>query len=177
MMQLKKLFTPVSSMDAEEAKAYMAGHREGEYTLLDVRQPGEYEDAHLPGAKLMPLPGLSDTYQELDPEKPTIVLLRHRRPQPGGGPDALRLGVQGGLQPGGRHQGLSRAQGHRPPGTQPGPGQGRRDPGADHHPGLRDGKGPAALLRNPAAAIPGPGITRSVRETGPGGSEPRAAAL
>jgi sulfur-carrier protein adenylyltransferase/sulfurtransferase len=73
MIQLKKLFTPVGSMEAEEAKAYMAGHREGEYTLLDVRQPGEYEDSHLPGGKLLPLPGLSDTYQELDPEKPTLV--------------------------------------------------------------------------------------------------------
>jgi rhodanese-related sulfurtransferase/rubrerythrin len=73
MMQLKKLFTPVSSMDADEARAYMAGHQEGDFTLLDVRQPGEYEDSHLPGAKLMPLPQLSDTYKELDPEKPTIV--------------------------------------------------------------------------------------------------------
>jgi sulfur-carrier protein adenylyltransferase/sulfurtransferase len=73
MMELKKLFTPVSSMDADEAKAFMARHREGEYTLLDVRQPGEYEESHLPGGKLMPLPQLSDTYQELDPEKPTIV--------------------------------------------------------------------------------------------------------
>jgi len=73
MIQLKKLFTPVASLDAGEAKVYMAGHREGEYTLLDVRQPGEYEDSHLPGARLMPLPGLSDTYQELDPEKPTIA--------------------------------------------------------------------------------------------------------
>ena len=73
MMQLKKLFTPVDSLDADEAKAYMAERREGDYTLLDVRQPGEYEDSHLPGAKLMPLPQLSDTYKELDPEKPTIV--------------------------------------------------------------------------------------------------------
>jgi rhodanese-related sulfurtransferase/rubrerythrin len=73
MMQLKKLFTPVGSLDAGEAKAYMAKHREGDYTLLDVRQPGEYEDAHLPGAKLLPLPGLSDTYQALDQEKPTLV--------------------------------------------------------------------------------------------------------
>ena len=60
-------------MDPGTAKAYMAGHGEGDYTLLDVRQPGEYEDAHLPGAKLMPLPELSDSYQKLDPEKPTIV--------------------------------------------------------------------------------------------------------
>jgi sulfur-carrier protein adenylyltransferase/sulfurtransferase len=73
MMQLKKLFTPVGSLDANVAQAYMAGHREGEYTLLDVRQPGEYEEEHLPGAKLLPLPGLSDTYQALDPEKPTLV--------------------------------------------------------------------------------------------------------
>ncbi len=56
MMELKKLFTPVGSMDAEGAKAFMARHQEGEYTLLDVRQPGEYEEEHLPGAKLMPLP-------------------------------------------------------------------------------------------------------------------------
>ena len=73
MIQLKKLFTPVGSLDADEVKAYMAEHREGDYTLLDVRQPGEYEDSHLPGAKLIPLPQLSDAYQELDPEKPTIV--------------------------------------------------------------------------------------------------------
>jgi rhodanese-related sulfurtransferase/rubrerythrin len=73
MMELKKLFTPVKSLEAEEAKAYMARHREGEYTLLDVRQPWEYQESHLPGAKLMPLPQLSDTYQELSPEKPTLV--------------------------------------------------------------------------------------------------------
>ncbi len=73
MIELKKLFTPVSSMDAEEAKAYMAKHGEKEYTILDVRQPGEYEDSHLPGAKLIPLPQLPDLYKELDPEKPTIV--------------------------------------------------------------------------------------------------------
>jgi rhodanese-related sulfurtransferase/rubrerythrin len=73
MIQLRKLFSPVNSMDAEEAKQYMAKHRQDEYTILDVRQPGEYEDSHLPGARLMPLPQLPDTYKELDPEKPTIV--------------------------------------------------------------------------------------------------------
>jgi rhodanese-related sulfurtransferase/rubrerythrin len=73
MIQLTKLFKPVSSMEAEEAKDYMAKHREGEYTLLDVRQSGEYQESHLPGAKLMPLPQLPDTYPELDPEKPVLV--------------------------------------------------------------------------------------------------------
>lgn len=73
MIELKKLFTPVSSMDADEAKAYMAQHQEKDYTILDVRQPWEYEDSHLPGAKLMPLPQLSDMHEDLDPDKPTIV--------------------------------------------------------------------------------------------------------
>jgi sulfur-carrier protein adenylyltransferase/sulfurtransferase len=73
MIQLKKLFTPVSSMDVEAAKNYIGQHREDAYTILDVRQPWEYEDSHLPGAKLIPLPQLSDRYKELDPDKPTIV--------------------------------------------------------------------------------------------------------
>jgi len=73
MIQLKKLFTPVSSLEAEEARAYIAGHPEGSFTLLDVRQPGEYEEEHIPGARLIPLPQLHDSYKELDPEKPTLV--------------------------------------------------------------------------------------------------------
>jgi rhodanese-related sulfurtransferase len=73
MMELKKLFTPVNSMDAAEAREYMASHREDEYTILDVRQPGEYEESHLPGARLIPLPQLAGAYEELDPEKPVIV--------------------------------------------------------------------------------------------------------
>ena len=60
MISLKKLFTPVKSMNSEEVKRFMAEHEEGDYTLLDVRQPGEYEGEHIPGARLIPLPGLKD---------------------------------------------------------------------------------------------------------------------
>lgn len=63
----------VKNMYPEEAKAFMDGRPEGSYTLLDVRQPAEYEEAHLPGATLIPLPELSDSIGRLDPEKPTIV--------------------------------------------------------------------------------------------------------
>ena len=59
-------------MDTEEAKAYMAEHEEGTFTLLDVRQPGEYEKSRIPGATLMPLPELADRLGELDPDKPII---------------------------------------------------------------------------------------------------------
>jgi len=63
----------VKDMAAEEAKAYIGQHREGSYTLLDVRQPGEYEKARIPGAKLIPLPELPDRLKELDPEKPVMT--------------------------------------------------------------------------------------------------------
>jgi len=59
-------------MDTDEAKAYMAGHKEGSFTLLDVRQPSEYENTRIPGAKLIPLPELADRLGELDPDKPVI---------------------------------------------------------------------------------------------------------
>jgi len=71
-MRWKQFLTPVASMDTEEAKAYMAEHEEGSFTLLDVRQPGEYENSRIPGAKLIPLPELADRLGELDPDKPVI---------------------------------------------------------------------------------------------------------
>jgi rhodanese-related sulfurtransferase len=73
MIQLKRLFTPVPSIDAEQARGFMAKHQEGAYTLLDVRQPEEYEREHIPGAKLIPLPALDDSLAELDPQKPIIA--------------------------------------------------------------------------------------------------------
>ena len=76
MISLKKLFTPVQSINADETKTLIAGQTEGAYTLLDVRQPGEYESEHIPGAKLIPLPDLKDGYSQLDSLKPVIVYCR-----------------------------------------------------------------------------------------------------
>ena len=73
MIQFKKLFSPVPSMKAEEAREFISGHQEGTYTLLDVRQPEEYEKEHIPGAKLIPIPGLANSLSELDPTKPVIA--------------------------------------------------------------------------------------------------------
>ena len=71
--QLKKYFTPAESMTADEARDFMNSHPEGTFALLDVRQHSEYEDAHIPGAKLIPLTQLSDSMDQLDPEKPVIA--------------------------------------------------------------------------------------------------------
>lgn len=51
----------------------MDDHGEGDYTLLDVRQPKEYANTHIPGAKLIPLPELADRLDELDPGKPVVT--------------------------------------------------------------------------------------------------------
>ena len=72
-MLWKQLFKPVKAIAPEEAKALIAQWAEGSYTLLDVRQPGEYEEEHLPGARLVPMVALPDSLKELDPETPVIV--------------------------------------------------------------------------------------------------------
>jgi rhodanese-related sulfurtransferase/rubrerythrin len=63
----------LKTMFPEELQEYMKSHEEGSYTLLDVRQPSEYEEAHLPGARLVPLPTLMDALGEFDRHRPTIV--------------------------------------------------------------------------------------------------------
>jgi sulfur-carrier protein adenylyltransferase/sulfurtransferase len=63
----------VKTMFPDEAKAFIDGNEEGTFTLLDVRQPFEYEDAHLPGAKLIPLPQLADSLESLNRHQPILV--------------------------------------------------------------------------------------------------------
>jgi rhodanese-related sulfurtransferase len=72
-MRWKQFLIPVKSMDTDEAKTYLKEHREGTFTVLDVRQPREYDKTRIPGAMLIPLPELPNRLGELDSKKPTIV--------------------------------------------------------------------------------------------------------
>ncbi len=72
-MRWKQFFTPVESVDSAQAKAMMQKTDTGEMTILDVRQPSEYNAGHIPGATLVPLPQLADRLDELDREKPLMV--------------------------------------------------------------------------------------------------------
>ncbi|MDX2455536.1 rhodanese-like domain-containing protein [Desulfosarcina sp.] len=72
-MRWKDLFSPITHMDTKQVELFIESQPEGTYTLLDVRQPREYEKAHIPGSKLIPLPQLLNRVAELDPEKPVIV--------------------------------------------------------------------------------------------------------
>ena len=72
-MRWKQFFTPVKSMSSEEAKEFMSGKTQDEFTLLDVRQPGEYEKNHIPGSKLIPIGELDKRLDEIDPSRPVLT--------------------------------------------------------------------------------------------------------
>ena len=72
-MRWKQFFTPVQSMNSEKAKEFMSGKTLYEFTLLDVRQPGEYEKNHIPGSILIPIGELDKRLDEIDPSKPVLT--------------------------------------------------------------------------------------------------------
>jgi len=72
-MRWKQFFTPVTSIDTTQARSMVDEKPGQEMTILDVRQPNEYEAGHLPGAKLIPLPDLGDRLAEIDRHKPTLI--------------------------------------------------------------------------------------------------------
>lgn len=72
-MKWKQFLTPVASVNGREARELVKTSEPEELIYLDVRQPKEYEQEHLPGAKLIPLGELDQRLNELDPEKPTII--------------------------------------------------------------------------------------------------------
>jgi len=66
-------FKPVSTWTAEEVRAFLRYGSAESCNLIDVRQPGEYESGHLPGARLIPMAELTDRLGDLDRSKPTIT--------------------------------------------------------------------------------------------------------
>ena len=72
-MGIRDYFRPGKTMTQEQLRDFLDKHTPDEYNLVDVRQPGEYQQGHLPGARLIPLAELADRMNELDPTKPTIT--------------------------------------------------------------------------------------------------------
>ena len=72
-MGIKDYFKPVDTWSAGQVKEFLKDKNPEEYNLVDVRQPREYEEGHLPGAQLIPVGELSDSLASLDPSKPTIA--------------------------------------------------------------------------------------------------------
>ena len=71
--KLKQLIEPVESVSADAAADFLTSEKEGSFTLLDVRQPSEYERGHIPGATLLPVAQVADAADRFDHEKPVVV--------------------------------------------------------------------------------------------------------
>lgn len=72
-MGILDYFRPVTTWPAATVREFLQKNDPGAYNLVDVRQPKEYEQQHLPGAKLLPVGQLRERLGELDPDKTTIV--------------------------------------------------------------------------------------------------------
>ena len=62
-----------------EVKAVLDKDKKGDFLLLDVRQPEEYEAGHIPGAMLIPLGELEARREELERDKKIITYCRSGR--------------------------------------------------------------------------------------------------
>jgi rhodanese-related sulfurtransferase len=72
-MSIIDYFKQVPAMTADEVREFLDRHGPEEVNLVDVRQPGEYEGEHIPGARLIPIGELEERVGELDPTKPTVA--------------------------------------------------------------------------------------------------------
>ena len=66
-----------------DIEAFAARHAAG-VTVIDVREPDEYEEAHVPGATLIPLGEVPDRVAEVPEGEHRVPDLRHGRAQPAG---------------------------------------------------------------------------------------------
>lgn len=69
----KPYLTPVRSLQPHEAKKFLADIQVDKLTLVDVRQPAEYQEGHISGARLIPLPELVERLNEIPKGIPVLV--------------------------------------------------------------------------------------------------------
>jgi rhodanese-related sulfurtransferase/rubrerythrin len=64
------------NISSEKLRGYIEQHEEKDYLLVDVRQPAEYAQSHIPGAKLVPLMNLESALPDLPSEQDIIFYCR-----------------------------------------------------------------------------------------------------
>ncbi|MGE0488356.1 MAG: rhodanese-like domain-containing protein [Vulcanimicrobiota bacterium] len=62
----------IKEVDPKTAQQMLAS--DPQLQLLDVREPWEYEQAHIPGARLIPLGEVPSRYSELDAARPVLCV-------------------------------------------------------------------------------------------------------
>ena len=72
-MGILDYFKPVDTWSPDKVRQFLNEKSPQEYNLVDVRTAKEYEEEHLPGARLIPVGELETRWKELDRKKPTIA--------------------------------------------------------------------------------------------------------
>lgn len=72
-MKWKPYLTPIRSLQPHGAREFLADNEVDKIALVDVRQPAEYQQGHIAGARLIPLPELVDRLDEIPRGIPVIV--------------------------------------------------------------------------------------------------------
>ena len=75
-MILGGFFEKVKAISPDEVRAIIKETSTNEYCLLDVRQPVEYEQGHIPGARLIPLAELQSNLNKIQADRMTSVYCR-----------------------------------------------------------------------------------------------------
>jgi rhodanese-related sulfurtransferase/rubrerythrin len=75
-MKLACAADEIKTLAPDEVQALLDKDKKGEFLLLDVRQPEEYEAGHIPGAMLIPLGELEARQEELEQDKKIITYCR-----------------------------------------------------------------------------------------------------
>jgi rhodanese-related sulfurtransferase len=73
LKDVTKYFRPAPAKSADEIREFINEKKAWDYNLVDVRQLGEYEEKHIPGARLIPVGEIGDRLSEINPDKPTLV--------------------------------------------------------------------------------------------------------
>jgi len=60
-----------------ELATWLADSARDKPVLLDVREPWEYERAHIEGAQLVPMSELPRRLDEIDPDKDVVAICHH----------------------------------------------------------------------------------------------------
>lgn len=69
-------YSKIEGITSDELKKFIETHKEKDYVLIDVRQPAEYTEGHIPGAKLIPLPTLGHRISELPTDQDIVFYCR-----------------------------------------------------------------------------------------------------
>ncbi|OGN97608.1 MAG: hypothetical protein A2Z77_04395 [Chloroflexi bacterium RBG_13_51_36] len=75
-MKLPCAADEITTLAPDKVEAILDKDKKGEFLLLDVRQPEEYADGHIPGAMLIPLGELEARQDELERGKKIITYCR-----------------------------------------------------------------------------------------------------